>query len=371
MKPEQLNSIFRFGLSWESGVDYQEVYSFSAKHSIPAIVWDEFLAVNALGKIKPEFQPSKAQKIQWALATEQVEQRYARQKSVIERLATFFAGHDIKMMILKGYGLSLNYPVPHHRPCSDIDIWLFEERILPNGHIERCSVQQKADRLLQESLNVQIDEDKHHHTVFYLDGVMVENHYDFLNVHAHPSNRIIEARLQQLAQQPMEQVVVGNAMIYLPSADFHALFLLRHTAAHFAAERIVIRHLLDWRYFVEKYSEKIDWQALQMLARQVNMCRFFDCLNVICIDKLGLSNQYVPTFARARQLEERVWNEIMQPEFSEPQPRNVGYMKSWSYMFRRWWANRWKHRIVYNEGLLKTFIVQLWSHLLKPKSLKL
>lgn len=371
MKPEQLNSIFRFGLSWESGVDYQEVYSFSAKHSIPAIVWDEFLAVNALGKIKPEFQPSKAQKIQWALATEQVEQRYARQKSVIERLATFFAGHDIKMMILKGYGLSLNYPVPHHRPCSDIDIWLFEERILPNGYIERCSVQQKADRLLQESLNVQIDEDKHHHTVFYLDGVMVENHYDFLNVHAHPSNRIIEARLQQLAQQPMEQVVVGNAMIYLPSADFHALFLLRHTAAHFAAERIVIRHLLDWRYFVERYSEKIDWQALQMLARQVNMYRFFDCLNVICIDKLGLSNKYVPTFARARQLEERVWNEIMQPEFSEPQPRNVGYMKSWSYMFRRWWANRWKHRIVYNEGLLKTFIVQLWSHLLKPKSLKL
>ena len=371
MKPEQLTSIFMHGLSWESGVDYQEVYSFSAKHSIVAIVWDEFLAAHAQGKIKPECQPSKAHKIQWALAAEQVEQKYARQKAVIERLATFFAGYDVKMMILKGYGLSLNYPVSHHRPCSDIDIWLFEERISPDGHIERCSAHQKADKLLQERLDVQIDEDKHHHTVFYIGGVMVENHYDFLNVHAHPSNRVIESRLQQLAQQPMEQVAVGDATVYLPSADFHALFLLRHTASHFAAERIVIRHLLDWRYFVEKYSEKIDWQDLQALAKQMNMHRFLDCLNAICIDKLGLPNKCVPTFERNQQLEQRVWNEILHPEFPEPKPTNVGYLKSWSYMFRRWWANRWKHRIVYNEGLLKTFIVQLWSHLLKPKSLKL
>lgn len=29
------------------------------------------------------------------------------------------------MMVLKGYGLSLNYLKPSHRPCGDIDIWLF------------------------------------------------------------------------------------------------------------------------------------------------------------------------------------------------------------------------------------------------------
>lgn len=352
-------------------INWSHIYSFSAQQNIAALVWDNIQQAMTDGKISTEQQPTMAQKIQWAMAAEHVEQKYARQRNVIEKLAKFFAGHNIKMMILKGYGLSLNYPVPNHRPCSDVDIWLFEERQMPDGTTKRYSVQQKADKLLREQLNISIDEDKHHHTVFYIDGVMVENHYDFLNIHAHLSNRIIEQRLQQLTQQPMTQIAVGGSAVYIPSPDFHALFLLRHSASHFAAERITLRHLLDWRYFIEKEGLKIDWQALRDIAHQTNMHRFLDCLNAICIDKLGLPQQCVPEFKRNPQLEERVWNEILQPEFSEPQPKNAGYLKSWRYMLRRWWANRWKHRIVYNEGLTKTFFVQVWSHLLKPKSLKL
>ena len=356
-------------------INWQNLYSFSVQQNIAAIVWDNIQQSLAEGLISAEQQPIKAQKIQWAMAVEQIEKKYARQKLVIVRLANFFEQHNIKLMILKGYGLSLNYPVPNHRPCSDVDIWLFEEHKTADGGIKRCSAQQRADALLREHLNIAIDEEKHHHTVFYVDGVMVENHYDFLNIHAHLSNRIIEQRLQQLTAQPMEQITIedgdNKALVYLPSPAFHALFMLRHSASHFAAERIVIRHLLDWRYFVEKYAEQIDWSSLSQIAEQTNMHQFLYCLNAICIDKLGLPQHCVPEFKRNPQLEERVWNEILQPEFCEPQPKNVGYLKSWHYMFRRWWANRWKHRIVYNESLAKTFFVQLWSHLLKPKSLKL
>ena len=174
-----------------------------------------------------------------------------------------------------------------------------------------------------------------------------------------------------LAQQDLEPIDVDGATIYLPSPDLHALFMLRHSASHFAAERIVIRHLLDWRYFVEKYSARIDWNGLECFARELNMHRFLHCLNAICIDKLGLPQDCVPAFERDPQLEARVWSEILQPEFTAEQPRNAGYLKSWNFMFRRWWTHRWKHRITYPEGLVETFFVQLWSHLLKPKSLKL
>lgn len=352
-------------------INWSKIFSISANHNISAIVWDYIQQQIAEGKLSSEQLPTKAQKIQWALVTEQVEKKYAKQKQVIVKLAHFFAEHKIKMMILKGYGLSLNYPVPNHRPCSDVDIWLYEEQQMSDGSTKRCSAQQKADRLLQEHFNITIDEDKHHHTVFYIDGVMVENHYDFLNIHAHLSNRIIEERLQQLTQQPLEQVIVDDVSVYLPSPDFHALFMLRHSASHFAAERIVIRHLLDWKYFVEKYTKQIDWQSLRNIAQQTNMHKFLYCINAICIDHLGLPSDYIPEFERNSKLEERVWNEILHPEFNMQCPRNAGYIKSWSFMLRRWWANRWKHRIVYNESLAKTFIVQLWSHLLKPKSLKL
>ncbi|MBR5811991.1 MAG: nucleotidyltransferase family protein [Alistipes sp.] len=363
-----------FGLSGVGGgvmMDFSSLYSLAMSQGVVAIAWDDIQRAMAAGEIEAEQQPSKGVKLQWALAAEQVERKYLRQVQVIEKLARFFAEHNIKMMILKGYGLSLNYPVPNHRPCSDVDIWLFEEAQMPDGSIQRRSAQQRADKLLREHLNIAIDEDKHHHTVFYVDGVMVENHYDFLNIHSHHSNRIIEQRLQQLTQQPMAQVAVGEATAYLPSADFHSLFMMRHSASHFAAERVVVRHLLDWKYFIEKHTREIDWDALKQIAEQTNMRRFLDCTNAICIDKLGLSAECVPPFEREAKLVERVWGEILQPEFSEPQPKGAGYLKSWSYMFRRWWANRWKHRIVYNEGLLRTFFVQVYSHLLKPKSLKL
>ena len=352
-------------------IDWSSLYSLSATQNIAAVVWDYFQQAIGEGVISQEQLPTKMQKIQWALAVEQVEKKYAHQKQAIVKLARFFAEHNIKMMILKGYGLSLNYPVPNHRPCSDVDIWLFEERKTPNGYTNRVGVQQKADCLLREHFGVDIDEDKHHHTVFYVDGVMVENHYDFLNIHAHLSNRKIEQRLQQLLNQPLDKIEIDGQTVYLPSPDFNALFLLRHSASHFAAERIVIRHLLDWRYFVEKFAQHIDWAALYDIATQTNMHKFLNCINSICIDRLNLPSSCVPPYERNKQLEERVWNEILQPEFSEPKPKNAGYLKSWCYMYRRWWANRWKHRIVYNESLAKTFFVQVWSHLLKPKSLKI
>ena len=351
--------------------DWPSLYSISATHNVAAITWDYIQQAIRDGKLPTENQPPKALRLQWALSTEQIEKKYVRQRGVIAKLAKLFASHSIKMMILKGYGLSLNYPVPNHRPCSDVDIWLFEERQMPDGTIKRCSAQQSADRLLREHLNIAIDDTKHHHTVFYVDGVMVENHYDFLNIHAHLSNRKIEQRLQQLLNQPLDKIEIDGQTVYLPSPDFNALFLLRHSAAHFAAERIVIRHLLDWRYFVEKYAQQIDWKALDEIAVQTNMHKFLNCLNAICIDRLRLPSSCVPQFERNPQLEERVWNEILRPEFSEPTPKNAGYLKSWSFMFRRWWANRWKHQIVYNESLAKTFVVQVWSHLLKPKSLKI
>lgn len=350
----------------------QKIYKIAAAHGITAVAWDYLQQVKAgEGSALQEHPLSKAEQIKWMVTVEQIEHKYEHQKSVIAKLAKFFAQHDIKMMILKGYGLSLNYPVPNHRQCSDIDVWLFEEKLTEDGGVERLGVQQKADMLLHEHYNILIDDGKHHHTVFYVDGVMVENHYDFLNIHAHRSNRDIEARLWQLTRQPMEVVEVDGAEVYLPSPDFHALFILRHSASHFAAERISIRHLLDWRYFVERHSTTINWAELYSFAEQMNMHRFLNAMNAICIDKLGLPQDCVPNMVRDSELEKRVWNEIMQPEFNETQPRNVGYLKSWAYMFCRWWANRWKHRIVYRETLLSTFFVQIWSHMLKPKSLKL
>lgn len=349
---------------------WYNLYDLAAKQGVLAVVWD----VLSQGKARNKHScvvMDRALMIRWAINVDKIEQTYLKQKKTIAALAHFFAEQGIRMLLLKGYGLSLNYPVPWHRPCGDIDIWLFGiETDDATGKSCIKNVQAEADELLREKLNISIDEDKHHHTVFYFDGVMVENHYDFLNVHAHVSNRVIERRLQALARERMECVVVDGEEVYLPSADFNALFILRHTASHFAAEKIGLRHLLDWKYFVEKDASNIDWGALEWFAKEMNMHRFLYCMNAICVDFLGLSSDLLPHFERNRDLEHRVLNEIFYPEFSEPKPLRGGLFQSLNYKLRRWWANRWKHRIVYREDLVSTFFVQVWSHLMKPKTLR-
>ena len=350
-------SLLKIGLGTESPgeilpeltkLQWGEIYSLAVRQGTGALVWDALRQLHAT-----EYLPLSL-RVQWAYNVEQIEARYRKQEKVLIGLSEFYASHSISLMLLKGYGLSLFYPCPEHRECGDIDIWLFGR-------------QGEADELLCRERGIRIDEDKHHHTVFLIDGVMVENHYDFLNVYAHASNREIEQLLRTYAEIPSETIRLKNTEIHLPSPCFNALFLLRHAAAHFAAEEIGMRHVADWAMFVRRYHDKIDWVELYAMARRMNMQRFLNCINIISIDNLGVDAKLFPPFERDLKLEERVLNDILHPEFSEEFPER-GFIRIIQFKFRRWLANRWKHRIVYQEGLIRTFFRQVYSHLLKPES---
>ncbi len=336
-------------------INWDSIYRISVDQGVTAIVWDGIQSL-ADKKIIPDTKmPNKLQNLNWICNIDRIEKIYEKQVNTTYKLAIFYHKYDIKMMLLKGYGLSLLYPIPSHRPCGDIDIWLYGK-------------QKIADKLINQKKGINVNEDKHQHTIFYIDGIMVENHYEFMHIHGHHSNIIIENLLQKYAYEESEEIDINGVSVSLPSVNFNTLFLLRHMASHFAAERICLRHIIDWYFFVHKYHNVIDWQHLEKLANELNMDKFLHCINAISIDYLGLNPDFIPRFIRDYTLETRVLEDILSPEFSLPRPKN-SKIKTLFYKFQRWWANRWKHKIVYSEGLLKTLFVQLYSHILKPKSL--
>ena len=334
---------------------WSDLYRQATKGGVAAIVWDGVQKLIANGVITNDKLPDKATKLRWALQVDNTEKLYAKQRKALLKLADIYAEHDIRMMVLKGFGISLYYPIPEHRSCCDIDIWLFGD-------------QKRADDIISTKLNIKIDNGHHHHTIFHIDGVMIENHYDFLNIHSHVSNRDIEAQLKQLAYTP-EAIDVDGRTIYRPNANCHALFLLRHAASHFAAVEIVIRHIIDWGLFVKNNHHAIDWVWLRDICNKQNMGLFLDVMNATAADICNIDISLMPGTTRHPKLEMRVLNDILQPEFSIEQPKN-GLIELLWFKYRRWWANRWKHRLVYREGLFKTFVIQIYSHLLKPKSFK-
>lgn len=101
--------------------------------------------------------------------------QYEEHKNVVRALSAFYGQHNIKMLLMKGYGSSLDYPVPEHRPTGDLDIYLF-------GHKER------ADELISNRRGISVDRNYGFHSRFQLNGVTVENHSQFFDDDRHRSD---------------------------------------------------------------------------------------------------------------------------------------------------------------------------------------
>ena len=331
--------------------DWEQVYHVAHKQGISHIVWEGVEKLLRNGNVASNIVPSKQVKLRWALSNERLTKRYNHQVRVIAKLAAALRNEQIELLILKGYGLSLCYPHPEQRACGDIDIWLMGE-------------QERGDKVLKRYFGIEIDNSKHHHTTFSLDGVLVENHYDFLNIHSHRSNRDIDNILKSIARENIP-CTVEQERIYIPNARLHSLFLLRHTAAHFAAAEIALRHIVDWAMFVKEYHAEIDWVWLRELSRNYNMERFLDIISSLSIKLCGIDSSLIPDITIYPELEQRVLDDILNPRFSEAQPKR-GVLRIAKFKLHRWWAHRWKHRLVYSDSLISIFITQMWSHILKP-----
>jgi hypothetical protein len=282
------------------------------------------------------------------------EDSYEHRVQVINKLASLYANNNIPFMVIKGYGISLYYPNPRHRTFSDVDTYHF-------GRFE------EADRQVVDELGSEIDTGVHHHTTCVYKGVLIENHYDFINTTQRNSNVKFERILKAEAENGCVEHNVDGIRILLPSAMFNALFLMRHMAAHYAAERVSVRHLCDWMQFVKREYRNIDWVRVNRIYEQFNMKRFADAITRICITHLGLEASIVPDVNTDIKLEHRILNDILYPEFADAKPK--GFVRIVWWKTRRYYANRWKHKLIYNESWVWTFFQSAYAHLLKPKTI--
>lgn len=344
-------SLVRLGIGHLSGplperIDWKSIETLAGQHGLLAVV------VDGIDRL-PEFQrPPKTLLLEWIGNTLQsYEQRNTLYEKAIGDLAGFYNQHGYKMMLIKGYACSLDWPKPEHRPCGDIDIWQFGQW-------------READKALTDELGVKIDGSHHHHTVFDWKGFTVENHYDFVNVHAHKSSKEVEVVFKELGADDSHYVEINSERVYLPSPNLHALFLIKHMVSHFAAAEISLRQVLDWAFFVEKHTKEVDWEWLLGLLDKYHMRDFYNCINAICVGDLGFDVKIFPNVQFDPVLKDKVLADILSPEWTATEPRWV--FKRMAYKYCRWQGNAWKQRLCYPESRMEMFFTGLWSHIIKP-----
>ena len=313
------------------------------------------LCLDAFELLPAEQQPDKEILLEWLGLTVFLERLYESHRKAIEALSCFYQQNGIKMMLLKGYGLSQYWPKPEHRPVGDMDIYL-------------GSCWQEADRLVSDRLAIKVDDSHEHHTCFTFQGVSVENHYDIVNTKVHESSRELEALFKRIAifDKPLK---MEKGVIYLPSPTLNAIFLIRHLGQHFAGAEATLRQLLDWGFFMQHEHENVDWELVVSTLKEVGIYRFFQQINAICVDYLGFSESSFPQIEREADLERRIIEDILSPEFGKEKPKG-NTLQVICFKIRRFFANRWKRELVFREGIWS----QLWygsiAHLKRFKTIR-
>lgn len=352
-------------------LEWSTLFGLSVKQCVPSVVLDG-LNKSLVSAALPGKGIGKTDKLKWLGMLLNMEKQYARHESIVAELAAVYQSAGYRMMLLKGYGLSKYWPIPNHRPTGDIDIYLM---YMDSDGKDKCQPAWKcADMMMKEKLGVEIDNSHHHHSVFTYKGIMVENHYDFINVHSHRSNRWIENEFKTLALTGCEEYTFDNgAKLLFPSPLLHCLFVARHNACHFAAEHLNLRQLLDWALFVEKRNENMDWDYFWSTAKKMGMEKFVLCMAFIAIEQLSfersifhIPDEYMDFQKCEHDLIDKVFDDILHPTDEGNDGKGLVYVVR---RFKLWKRNLWKHRIVYSDSVVSTFYAQIKSHLMKPTTI--
>lgn len=244
---------------------WERIYRMAADHGLSAVVWD------GICRLPAAQQPPRETRIRWALSAEKLEERYRHQQQTASKLAARFSEEGLRMLLLKGLGLSRDYPLPEHRECGDIDIYLYGQS-------------DKGDRVLHE-IGAHLYFDVPKHSEYVWDGVLIKNHRTILNVRRNRTERELNAVLVRLLEKEGTHGLAPG--IQAPRATFNAIFLIRHAAVHFQKEGIVLRHLCDWACFLTRHWDEIDHALFRTAMEDYRMDRFADLMTAAAVEYLG------------------------------------------------------------------------------------
>ena len=344
--------------SLPSIVNWGEVINLSCTHGVGAIAVDGLQRIydslafggngpglsaddNKLSALDDLDSPQiEEDKYGWFHCTFQSEADYEQHVAAIGQLASLYSEKNLRMLLLKGYGLSLNYPIPAHRSSGDIDVYMFGDG-------------SDADKWLHLAKGIEPKQNEDKHSSFKFNGVSVENHACLVNDTVFPALRELNEALEKESALS-SAVEVNGATVYIPSVTFNALFLPYHCAGHFAHGEASLRQLCDWACFVQKYGGEIDWNRVRSVVEHVGYFSFFCCLNSIVKNYLGVPSSCLPDWPCDVDLAEKVVNDIVSPRRER---------KSLFGKVIRFFSSRWKYRMVYRDNMFLTAVRLAKSYL--------
>ena len=333
--------------------------------------WDEVLSLASEQGLLPVIAPllkdlrfddeaSRMMLVEWYVTAQANVQDYQIRIRTMCQLAGMLAKEGIDVMFMKGATLAQLYPEPESRVFDDIDFYLY-------GQWEKGTDVMKRH-------GIEVIPFTHHHIQAFYHGILLENHYDFLERLYHRQNLIIDDELKMLAAKEGRTIKAQflgkdceNAYVMTPTMN--AIFLMRHMATHFVSETIPLRMLYDWALFLKHHVMDVDWLLVADLYDRAGMTEFAGLIQYLVKTKLGAEYAECPLFPFDEEKAGKLWHSIVYPPKQDPYMENS--LRYYLFEAKTFWNNRWKHRIVYpGESYARMFCKYAWSGTKKMLKLK-
>ena len=270
-----------------SEVNWTEVVDIAFSQGLAAIACD---GLQRLYEIHPEIQLTldaaeyEDVKYEWFGSALEAENNYSQHRLLLEEICNLLKPNEIPVCLMKGIGVGLNYPVPSHRPCGDIDIY--------TGRYKNA-----VNDIFCRKFGASVDEDNPKHSKMVLKGISVENHGTFSDTAVSTAEQRAEDILLEIIDKKgydYEASLPGNCAL-LP-ADANYIFLLKHLCAHFRTRTSAsIRQVLDLGLFLATHSDELDIEGDKAIVKNLGLSKLNDIFVSIAEDFSGpsLKNFYI------------------------------------------------------------------------------
>lgn len=316
-----------------TSIDWECFYAQTKQQGVVAVVFDK---INEMSKA---FAPPKRILLNWTTQSFSIEEQMKANEAISIELSEKLYRRGIETVILKGLAYASYYPNPYHREYGDVDCYLMGKK-------------DEGDRVAKE-LGCEIRGAGYKHSHIYYKGLIFENHKYITSF----DNTKLGIKTERILQTLMTEGCkpIGNTKLLCPSADFNAIFLVKHAQRHFLKEGIRIRHLLDWVFFLKAEASNINWEKVLPIMEECRILNFAKVITSICVEKLGLKID-VKELICTDKLTEKVVDDILG---DQPGIYNESGVQKIRRMFRRLYR-MWTFRSLADES----FIRLVWNNLL-------
>lgn len=277
--------------------EWKECYRLAISQGVMALVWDGVLA------LPEEFFPPKKLKLQWALAVEAYEKRYAIYCHTVNELSELMRPHGVGLMQLKGVGFSACYPIPAHREGGDIDVYFYA---LDSSGMTDEEARNLAEQIIEKK-GIYIErEHSEKHNEFCYNGILIESHKTFLNIYNTPEALPMEAYLREHCRPTNVSLLGGKCNVAVPTPQFNVVFIGFHAAQHYV-NGLSLHHLVDWGCL--QRCEALSHLPYDLMDEKV--MRFLNALTALANQYLGFeaTTSYDEKFATS------ILSEMLFPPF--------------------------------------------------------